>query len=189
VLFPYDLIRGWPNYGVEKSDPVLLKPVQLLFQRGKRLFVTMGIFTEESGSGGLGYPDPAYASRALTDGMKSTSAVISTAMNSISAPTSASAWKPRASLEYADYKPDFDPVTGLPIIPDPVGTVIEVSTTGNATSTPTAPSRRRRRLVAEAARSGALAKRERHRLLQQVWGVSPLDEAFRYELFIIPDGP
>ena len=116
--------------------------------------------------------------------------MISTAMNSISAPTSASAWKPRASLEYADYKPEFDPVTGLPIItvPDPVGTVTEV---GNATSssTPAAPSRRRLRLAAEAARSGALAKRERHRLLQQVWGVSPLDEAFRYELFIIPDGP
>ena len=35
--------------------------------------------------------------------------------------------------------------------------------------------------------TGAQAQ-ARQRRLQQVWGVSPLDEAFRYELFIIPDG-
>jgi hypothetical protein len=74
----------------------------LFFQRGKRVFATMGIFTEEAGSGGLGYPDPAFASRALTDGLATTSAVVSTAMNSIGVPASSAAYVPRPSLEYAD---------------------------------------------------------------------------------------
>jgi hypothetical protein len=73
VQNPIDLVTAWPLESGQSTAGVTLEtPVQLLFQRGKRLFAVMGIM-DTPAAAGQGYPDPAKASTALTDGMMSTS--------------------------------------------------------------------------------------------------------------------
>ena len=70
---PFDLIMAWPTVatGPQRGNE-LVKPAQILFQRGKRLFAVMGVM-DTPAAAGQGYPDPAKASTALTDGLLSTS--------------------------------------------------------------------------------------------------------------------
>lgn len=78
---PSDLYTHYPDIG--DFDKTLVQgSVQLFFQRGRRLFAMMGVL-DSPAAAGIGYPDPAGASAALTDGMTRISNVVSTAMSSI----------------------------------------------------------------------------------------------------------